>query len=377
MISQKQDIPKEEAFSFKDTLKIIKAYSFEVLKYSWLILILALLLGKFMYDRKMSSPTTYTAVFSFALNEVVSENQRSIASIFGSQMGSGGAESTLDFKKLQEVIVTRKIISNVLFHEIALKHESPENKDFLINHYLRKFFYTSEDENPFYFKTDSINPYDKQSNYLLKYVHNKIVRNHLIVDPVLGNIMHLKVRSVSEDFSYELITALYEELNYYYDEKSLEKQHRFYLMAEERTNQLRGKLSQAEVNYINYVNENGAEAGGRNNILIKTQFLATELKNATESYFLALASKEAAWVSYEGQKNTPSMSIIDPPLYPLTKAVPNPFLHLIAGLIVGGGFAFMLIVGRKFFRDFMAKENEKEALQAAIKEKAEELEEMA
>jgi hypothetical protein len=374
MISQKQDTTKEETFSFKDTLVIIKGYFIEVLKHSWLILILALLLGKFLHDRKMSSPTTYTAVFSFALNEVVSENKQSIASLFGAG-GAGGGESTVSFKKLKELITTRKIFLKLLFHELTMKHDSLDQKDYLINHYLRLFYYKRDANNPFYFETDSIDPYDKKSNHLLKYVHNSIVRNHLIIDPVLGSIMNLKVRSVSEDFSYELITALYKELNLYYDEKSREKQYRFYLMAEDRTNQLRGKLSEAEINYINYVNQNGAEAGGRNNILIKTQFLATELKKATESYFLALSSREAAWVTYEGQKNTASMSVIDPPLYPLVKAVPNPFLHLIAGLIIGGGFGFFLIIIRKFLRDFMAKENEKEKFRVAIEEKEEELEE--
>ena len=53
-------------FSIKEILKIAKEYLIEVLKYSWLIAIGAVLLGKVMYDRKMTTPTTYAADFSFA-----------------------------------------------------------------------------------------------------------------------------------------------------------------------------------------------------------------------------------------------------------------------------------------------------------------------
>ena len=249
-----------------------------------------------------------------------------------------------------------------------------------MNHYLRLFYYKGGDpKNYYYFETDSIDPYDKKANSLLLYTHAAIARNHLIIEPTSGNIMHLKAISTSEDFSYELVTALYSELNAYYKEEAVEKSRRFYEMAQERTNQLRGKLSAAEEKYIKYVNTHGAEAGGRNNTLIKTQFLATDLKNATESYFLALSSREGAWVAYEGQKQTPSMSIIDAPLYPLTVVRPDPFLHMIAGGIVGAGLIFIIIVGRKFFRDLISKEkdlnnkDQDDANQVQDKEKPKEL----
>lgn len=347
----------EPQLSIGDMLKIAKEYLIEVLKYSWLIVIFAIVLGKFMRDRKLSSPTTYTADFSFTVNKLVSQNQQNIASLFG---GGGVAGENVNFNKLRELIKTRKIILQVLFRKIQFKFETPGKEDFLINHYLSKFYYNREKDAPeakadFYFESDSIDPYNSKANHLLMYVHNMIVRNHLILEPAAGGIMLLKVVSTSEDFSYELINALYKELDRYYSEEAVEQQKRFYEMAEERASQLRGKLSAAEENYIDYVNTHGAEAGGRKNTLIKTQFKSTDLKQATQSYFAAVANKEAAWVAYEGQKQTPSMSVIDPPLYPLAKAIPNPFLHMIVGGVIGGGFAFLLIVGRKFIRDFLRK----------------------
>ncbi len=365
-------VPEEkEQLSMVEILKIVKEYSIEVLKYSWLIAIFAIFLGKYMRDRKLSVPTTYSANISFTVNKVATQNQQNIASIFG---GAGTAENSVSFKRLQEIIVTRKIISRVLFHEIELRNEKNTKRDYLINHYLRKFYYKRGEEDPnakddFYFEVDTLDPYNRQANNLLMYAHNVIVRNHLIVEPSSGGIMLLRTISTSEDFSYELIMALYEELDRYYSEEALEEKEHFYEMAEKRTEQLRSNLNRAEAAYINHQNSNTAEANGRNNTLIKTQFLSTDLKKATQSYFAALSNKEAAWVSYESQKETPSMSILDQPLYPLVKAVPNPSLHMMLGAILGGGFAFLLIVGRKFLKDFLRQQ--KAAKEMAIQKEEE------
>lgn len=352
-------VPEEkQQLGMAELLKITKAYTIEVLKYSWLIVIFAVLMGKYMRDRKLKTPTTYTANCSFTVNELAAQNQQNIASIFG---GVGAAESNVSFKRLQDIIVTRKIISRVLFHKIEFNSEENRQKDYLINHYLRKFYYKKNEEgvankDDFYFETDTIDPYNRKANHLLIDVHNAIVRNHLIIEPSSGGIMLLKIVSTSEDFSYELIMAMYAELDRYYSEEALQQKERFYEMAEKRTEQLRGKLNSAESAYIKHANTNTAEAGGRNNTLIKTQFLSTDLKKATQSYFAALSNKEAAWVSYESQKQTPSISILDQALYPLAKATPNPSLHMVVGAVLGGGLAFLLIVGRKFVKDFLRQQ---------------------
>lgn len=369
------EINKKEALSIKELVQIAKEYLLEVLKYSWLIAIGAALFGKYMYDRKMSTPTTYTADFSFAFNEAVSENKSSIASLFGgggSFLSADGANAQ-SFSKLEEIIKTRKIIVNVLFHKTTLKNEPNPKEDFIVNHYLEKFYYKRErTEEDYYFKVDSISPYDRKANYLIKYVYNMMLREHLILDPTT-HMMHLKVVSSSEDFSYELVVALYEELAKYYDEQSTGQKKRFYEMAQERTAQLRGQLNNAEINYISYVNSNGAEAGGRNNIMIKTQYLATELKNATESYFAALKTMEAAWVSYESQRQIPTIIVVDAPLYPLTISAPNPFLHMVLGIILGGGFVFVIVIGRKFVRDFLSKDTKKDVVQPVLEKEHEEV----
>jgi hypothetical protein len=358
----------EESFDMQAILAIVKDYSIEVLKFSWLIAICAFLLGSYMRNRKLESPTTYTAPYSFTVNKIATEKQQNIASLFG---GSGGglAEGNVNFKRLRELVLTRQIMSRVLFDSVAMRQKDTIVEDLLINHYLNLFYYKEPEEGAtpkerFYFKTDSIDPHARRANYLLKYVHNLIVRNHLTIEASPGGMMHMKVVSTSEDFSYELVHAIYRALDRFYSQESLEQKRRFLEMAKDRAKQLKQQLNNAEAAYITYVNTHAAEASGRNNTLIETQFLSTDLKRATQSYFKAVASRDAAQVAYDEQAETPAISALDPPLYPLPKVTPSPFLHMVAGGLLGAFLAFLLVVGQKFVRDYLR--NKKAAEQAEI-----------
>lgn len=343
-------------WELSDWIAAGKEYGWVVLKYSWVMVLLAVVLGKVLRDRKLDSPVIYTANYSFTINREATQKQQNIASLFGS---AGVNEENVNFKRLQELVLTRKVLARVLFDSIELRHEKPKVSDLLINHYLNIFRY--RDQTPeqakgnYYFKTDSIEPFNRKANGLIRYVHNQIIRKHLTLEPSPAGLMHIKVTSISEDFSYELAHSLYRSLSDYYSEEAARQKQRFYEMAQKRAAELQGKLSDAERRYITYVNTNGAEASGRNNTLIKTQYLSTELKKATQSYFGAVSNAEAAKVAYEEQVQTPSISEVDPPLYPLPAQVPNPLLHMIAGAILGMGLGFFLIVGVKFVLDMRRK----------------------
>lgn len=343
-------------WELSDWIAVAKDYGWVVLKYSWVMLLFGVLLGKLLRDHKLDSPTTYIANYSFTINREASQKQQNIASLFGS---AGAGEENVNFKRLQELVLTRKVLARVLFDSIELRHERPDTSDLLINHYLRIFRY--KDQTPeqakrnYYFDTDSIDPLNRKANGLIRYVHNQIIRTHLSLEPSPAGLMHIKVTSSSEDFSYELAHSLYHSLSDYYSEEAARQKQRFYEMAEKRAAELQGKLNDAERRYITYVNTNGAEASGRNNTLIKTQYLSTELKKATQSYFAAVSNSEAAKVAYEEQVQTPSIIEVDPPLYPLPSIVPKPLLYMIAGGIVGVGLGFFLIIGVKFVLDFRRK----------------------
>lgn len=334
-------------------MQSIKSYAWTVLKFSWVMIGLGAAMGYWMRNRKLDSPTMYTADYSFAINREATQNQQNIASLFGGSSGVG--EENVNFKKLRELVLTRQVSARVLFDTITLYYEQPNEPDLLINHYLNIFHYSNQTEeqaaNNFYFKSDSIDPFDRKSNSLLRSAHAAI-RGYLVLEPSPAGFMHMKATTSSEDFSYELVHAWYRALDSYYSEEASRQKERYYEMAKERAAELRSKLDGAEQRYIIHLNTNGAEAKGRNNTLIKTQFLSSELTKATQSYFTAVANAEAAKVAFEEQRQTPSIIEVDPPLYPLPKIAPNPFLHMIAGSILGAALGFFLIIGVRFVLDW-------------------------
>jgi len=351
----KNEEPEESRLSIGEVIAIAKAYGFEILKFSWLMILAGVALGWYMRERKLSSPTTYTAHAYFRMDESTGETQQNIASLFGTGgLSQSGSELTL--KSLNEIIKTRLIVNKALFDKKKLRHEEQPKEDFLINHFLRKFSYKGGVKDPFYFQSDSISPYNQQSNRLLKRIHAVVSNSYLSIDISPARIVHIKCTTVDEDFSYELLHSLYNHLDTFYSETKIMRKEAFYEMTQERTSDLYAQLKRAEAAYIKHLNSSAAEAQGRYNTSIRTQYLSTELRTATEAYFNALRSQEGAWVSLEKQRQSPTLQMIDPPLYPLSKNVPNPFLHMVLGFVVGSGLVFMLVVGRKYLRDFLQAE---------------------
>ena len=167
--------------------------------------------------------------------------------------------------------------------------------------------------------------------------------------------MNVKTTSTNEQFTFILNQFVIEVLQEYYNFEAIYKKEKYFELTKERNEELMQKLQIAENNYINYVNSNSAEAAGRNNSLIKTQKLSTELKKATESYFYSLSILDAATESYESQKNFNSFTIIDQPIFPLYRKVSNPLLHGIIGFVLGLIFSVVLIIIRKFYLDNIRK----------------------
>ncbi len=349
---------KESKMSKEEIIELVKIYGIEVLKYSWLMIIAGVLLGWQLRQRKLKSPTTFTAQASFKMDENSSVAQQNIASLFGAAVGGGGESSKMTLKSLKEIIKTRLIIHKTMFRKATLKYNGEHKEDFLINHYLRKFFYKEEKPDNYYFKDSHIDPFDRKANRYIKSVHSAIANDYIRVDITPTGTIHLKSFSQNEDFSYELTMALYHQLDSFYRENKIKKKQAFYEMTVLRTSDLRDNLQRAEESYISHMNKNSAEAHGVYNTTIRTQYLSTDLRSATETYFGALRSQEAAWMAYQKQKQSAMLQMIDQPLYPLDADKPNPFVHMVLGFILGFGSVFALVLGVKYIRLYLAKQKE-------------------
>lgn len=359
------------SFSAEDIFHLVKSYVWELIKYSWVIAILALAMGYYMRQSKAETPTRYTALLNFSINESSGADQGFMQQVLGSGMlGIGsldadlGLGSTGGMPMLQELIKTRKTLELVLFKKVSIANKNGEIKeDYFIHHYLDFFGYREKwkkANSPLanvYFKHNSIETFTRDENTLLLLVHNKIIKNNLSDAVSKANILTLKFQSPNEVYSYTFLRTFYDELNTYYTQKSIEKQRRIFEAAKERRDSLEKQMNEAEKGYIAYLNSHNLAAMGQHAEEIEIQYLGRKLSGEMEAYFMAIRNVEAAKIALEQQ--TPLLQAIDKPIYPLSKDVPDLFMALVMGLAIGTFLGVALVVGRKALRDFLKANKDK------------------
>jgi len=352
--------------SIFDIWNIAKFYLRDLLLFSWLIAGVSIALGFYLYNRKASQPTTYTATLTFMLSEDKGFQQGMLGSLFGTAMSTADV-GNISLAKLDELIFTRSIMQRVLFSKVSLPSGESQTRreDYLINHYIDIFGYRKQWQDAgspmatFSYKQDSFALFTREENSLLLGIYSQLVNGQLSKYSSAGGIMTLSFTSTSEAYSYEFLTALFYIFNDYYTEKTTEKQKKLVEAARDRVSQLRGKMSQAEQAYIDYLNRNGASASGQNQVKVQTQYLARELQVEMEAYFGAVRAREAAEAALAQQ--IPLIQMIDAPIYPLAANRPNASFHFLIGVFVGAFLVSALIILRRLIWDYIKKEREKQA----------------
>ena len=163
----------------------------------------------------------------------------------------------------------------------------------------------------------------------------------------------MKCTTLSEDFSFYFLNALLKQLDLFYNQIKIENHKSYYEMSVMRSDKLYGQLRKSEREYIDFLNQNSSESKGYYNTQIETSYLTNELSSATEAYFIALRNQEAAFIAYEKIKNTKSLIVVDSPLFPLDKYVPDPYLYTVIGAFIGAFLTIFVMLCRCIFKDFM------------------------
>jgi hypothetical protein len=346
-------------------LTLLKSYGWELIKFSWLIVIIAALLGFYMYRSKKIIPVDYAAYLSFSINENSGADQGFLQQVLGgtaslnmidADMGLGSGNNSMAM--LQELIKTRKTMELVLFKKISLPDKSGKlKKDFFINHYLDlcgiRDKWTKE-KNPLQkvvFTHDSIATFSREQNSVLGFAHMNLSKKQLSDNLSKAGILTLKFKSVNEQFSYNFLRTFYDELNKYYTSKSIEKQQRIYKAAIARRDSLEKEMDIAEKEYIGYLNTHNLAAMGQHAEEIEIQYLGRKLSGEMEAYFMAIRNVETAKIALE--QHTPLLQAIDKPLYPLGKDIPNAFSALLTGLALGAFIGIIAVLGRRAYIDFV------------------------
>ena len=364
-----QKTDKSSGISIKDVLKVVKAYLWELFKFSWLLAIFSLLIGYYLYRSKAKIPTTYTASLSFSYNEASGADQGFMQQVLGGGfLGLSGLDSELEGSSgktlLQELIKTRKTIELTFFQKISLPDKNgKEKEDYFIHHYLEIFGYREAWKKAkshladIYFTSNDTETFSRDQNILLQTAYSSILSQNLTDELSKAGILTMHFSSSSEVFCYTFLRKFFDVLNTYYTQKSIEKQRRIFEAAKSRRDSLESEMDKAEKGYISYLNTHNLSAMGQHAEKIEIQYLGRKLTGEMEAYFLAIKNVETAKIALEQQ--TPMLQPIDKPIYPLRSEKPNAFRALIMGLIIGFLLGFVIVVGQKAIRDFIkySKEN--------------------
>ena len=113
-----------EGLQIATIIKLVKNYAWELVRFSWLILIFAILLGGYLYYSKIKVPTQYLGAYTLTLNDSSGTDQSYLQQVLGggllAGLGSGpgtelSASNGSQIALLQELLHTRKILKLTLF----------------------------------------------------------------------------------------------------------------------------------------------------------------------------------------------------------------------------------------------------------------------
>ena len=348
-----------------DVIALVKSYGWELLKFSWIIAIVSLLLGFYMYRSKKIIPIEYAAYLSFSINENSGADQGFLQQVLGGtaslnmidvDLGLGSGNNSMAM--LQELLKTRRTMELVLFKKVTLPDKTGKSKnDYFIHHYLdlcgirEKWKKAKNPLHKVVFTHDSISLFSREQNSVLGFTHINLSKKQLSDNLSKAGILTLKFKSVNEHFSYIFLRTFYNELNTYYTSKSIEKQQRIYKAALARRDSLEKEMDRAEKQYIAYLNTHNLSSMGQHAEEIEIQYLGRKLSGEMEAYFMAIRNVETAKIALE--QHTPLLQAIDKPLYPLGKEIPNAFAALLIGLFIGAFLGSIAVLGRKAYFDFI------------------------
>jgi cell division protein FtsB len=371
---QMQPQSNAEGLQLSTIIQLAKSYAWELVRFSWLIIIIAALLGGYLYYSKLKVPTQYMGKYTLTLNETSGTDNSYLQQVLGggllAGLGSGpGSELSAgggsQIAMLQELLHTRKILKLTLFEKVAITYPDEEIKnDFLINHYIDLMGIREawiENESPlvdFRFTHDKSEEFSRRENSVLLMICSRIANGNLTEELSRAGILSLNFKSIHEEFSFHFLHILFEKLNTYFTQQSIEKQERVFNAAKQRRDSLENVMNNAESGYIEYLNSHNVAARGHYAQTIETQYLARKLSGEMEAYFMAVQNTEAAKIALEQQR--PLLQPIDKPIYPLGRDRPNEFLYLIIGVLAGGFLGTVLVLARKAARDFLKAQKVKQ-----------------
>ena len=278
-----------------------------------------------------------------------------LASSFG--LGSLGGGSTLDTKKLEDLLYSNKINSITLFEKETINGKT----DYLANHFITIFeikkekgFVKNDSIKDFTeFKSADYKKFTQKENMVLNIILSRIigVKGMISVEVAKNEIITVMLTSQSNIFAKYYLEHLVNALTNFYVSSSIKKEKITLDIITNREDSVKDALFSAEYAFAAYKDENLR--------MIKVQGFVEELrlKRNVEilntMYAEIIKSKEMA--NFSMLNKTPLFQVIDEPSFPLMVIQKSKLRFLLFGCFLVFLITSFIIIFKKYYPSFIEK----------------------
>ncbi len=295
----------------------------------------------------------YVAELSFMLND---DNNPQISGMAGvlSQFGIAPSGGKYNVDKLLEIARSKRIIESTLLNEVKIANRNSSLANHFIN--IHKMDDTWVDKRPDLesYLLDSNNVKTSDGQFVLKSLINKIVgtkqnRSNALLTSDYGNtdyIMSFYMKSLSDSLSILFVNELYDEVNSFFVEKSVERSQKVHDLIVAERDSLTKLISDTALK--------AAQIKDRSTGLVKNQnnVQAALLESKLVGYQAALQqiTENLGRAEYALKTNAPLIQLLDAPSYPISPQKPSILKYVLLGLVLGIVSYLMIIFGLKVIK---------------------------
>lgn len=352
-----RDYSSQQELTLRDILLGIGAYSRELWRRKWWVVLAAILIGTWFAWEAYRTPVQYRAELTFMLNEE-DGGGAALGGVLG-QFGLGGGGSEYNLEKVIELSKSRLIIQNVLLDSIEVGGVSDRLGTHLMEVYnLRNKWREMGMETmaEVQLTSDSVSDIGRSGIRVLQSLQRIIISGY-DGDPALASlrsdagtgIFTYRIVSLDEDLSFGLATSLYEHLSAFYINKSTGNQRLTYTRIKNKADSLSQELNAAE--YQLALRRDGSLGLNLNRDQVARSQLERKVQILNVMYAEAVRNLAAA--EFALSNATPFFATIDRPLLPLGRIRASWSQQLGLGLFLGGFLAAVLVFIRYMFLKVM------------------------
>jgi hypothetical protein len=348
----------DDEITLKDIIVNAGIYFKEILKFWWVVGLLAIPIAIYFGYKAYNDKPHYEAKLTYTLND--GSPGGGLSSLLGS-FGLGG-EGKLNMSQILEVAKSRTLTNKILFSTIALDSLGGKN-DFVANHIITLYGLHKiwEESSPslkdFTFKNAQIEKFGPLELAALKGIYGVLLKGVKDHPPLYApsftkesGILSIGANTLDEQLSIFITKRGFEEVRNYYFGAKTSSPDRSMKFVEAKKDSITGllKAKQLQLARFNDSHRNLVDP----NLLTEKKMMETEIQKLTLMYGEVTKNFELADFSLASSK--PQIEIVDEPIPPLDAKQLSLIIEFIKGGLIGFLIAVTLIILRKIFRDAMA-----------------------